>query len=143
MIPMRVCDLPGCGNEFAADPPERRYCSDAYRTADWKRRNGYGRTASERARNAGNGAVVARLPHRDDDEPQADYVLRCLCLRREAGVHTFELRRQFVGNPSQRIADLENAGHEVVHGEREQLNGQAYGVRYWLAQFAPAKEQAA
>lgn len=136
MIEMRVCELPECPNEFVADPPEKRFCCDAHRAQKWKRDKAYGRTPAEAARNGGNGAqVVTVLPHREADEPQADYVYRCLKLRGPAGVHTFELRRRFIGNPSQRIADLENQGYRIKHGEREQLNGQAYGTRYWLAEY--------
>lgn len=43
---------------------------------------------------------------------------RVLAFLRDAGargIHTHELRAAFIGNPSQRITELEDAGHEIVH----------------------------
>jgi hypothetical protein len=62
---------------------------------------------------------------------QADTVLAMLRSRGTRGVHTFELRRQYIGNPSQRIAELEARGHRITH-TREKLNGTATGTRYVL-----------
>lgn len=50
-----------------------------------------------------------------------------------AGCHTFELRAAYVANPSQRIAELEDAGHTITH-TREKLHGSAVGTRYRLVQ---------
>jgi hypothetical protein len=45
------------------------------------------------------------------------------------------LRGQFIGNPSQRIAELEALGHPISH-TRERLHGQATGTRYRLVSGA-------
>lgn len=63
---------------------------------------------------------------------QAQQVLAVLRERGSRGVHTFELRRMYIGNPSQRIAELEARGHRITHGPKERLNGEALGVRYRL-----------
>lgn len=62
---------------------------------------------------------------------QRDRVLAMLQAAGGRGVHTFELRREFIGNPSQRIAELEARGHRIDH-TRERLNGDAVGTRYRL-----------
>ena len=62
---------------------------------------------------------------------QWQVVLRELRSAGARGVHTFELRRMFIGNPSQRIAELEARGY-VVSRARERLNGDAIGCRYTL-----------
>lgn len=62
---------------------------------------------------------------------QADTVLRMLRDAGSRGVHTFELRQEYIGNPSQRIAELEGRGHLFTR-TREKLNGQAIGTRYRL-----------
>lgn len=68
-------------------------------------------------------------------------VLALLRERGSRGVHTFELRARYIGNPSQRIAELEAQGH-VISSAREKLNGDAVGARYVLvrdaAETAPA-----
>lgn len=69
---------------------------------------------------------------------QADNVLSVLRARGHAGVHTFELRGLFIGNPSQRIADLEARGHVIRHSAKERLHGKALGVRYTLVVDAEA-----
>jgi hypothetical protein len=56
------------------------------------------------------------------------------------GVHTFEMRAAFIGNPSERIARLERRGHRIRVSERERLNGGAYGVRYFLETDAQPHE---
>ena len=63
---------------------------------------------------------------------QRDTVLRMLRDAGSRGVHTFELRGAFIGNPSQRIAELEDAGYAISH-TRERLHGKAIGTRYRLA----------
>lgn len=62
---------------------------------------------------------------------QRDKVLALLRDAGGRGIHTFELRQAFIGNPSQRIAELEAAGFEIEH-TREKLHGQAQGTRYTL-----------
>lgn len=62
---------------------------------------------------------------------QAEIVLRELRAAGPRGVHTFELRRMFIGNPSQRIAELEVRGYRFTR-TREKLNGKATGTRYVL-----------
>lgn len=63
---------------------------------------------------------------------QADNVLALLQARGQQGIHTFELRGEhYIGNPSQRIAELERRGY-VVSSVRERLNGRAIGARYRL-----------
>jgi hypothetical protein len=62
---------------------------------------------------------------------QWEIVLRELRASGSRGVHTFELRRMFIGNPSQRIAELEGKGY-VVTATRERLHGDAVGSRYVL-----------
>lgn len=62
---------------------------------------------------------------------QRDRVLQMLQAAGSRGVHTFEMRREFIGNPSQRIAELEAAGHTISH-TRERLHGDATGTRYRL-----------
>lgn len=48
------------------------------------------------------------------------------------GIHSLDLRRDHgVGNPSQRIADLEALGH-VISSERERFHTGAMGCRYRL-----------
>lgn len=47
------------------------------------------------------------------------------------GVHTFEMRKAFIGNPSQRINELEDEGF-VIDKRREKLHGTATGSRYTL-----------
>lgn len=62
---------------------------------------------------------------------QAPFVLHLLEHAGPRGVHTFELRSRFIGNPSQRVAELEAAGHTIAH-RRERLRGDAVGSRYTL-----------
>lgn len=63
---------------------------------------------------------------------QAEQVLAMLRKAGAHGVHTFELRREFIGNPSQRIAELRDRGHGIRVSERERLHGRSLGVRYFL-----------
>jgi len=60
-------------------------------------------------------------------------VLRMLRAAGPVGVHTFDLRKNFIGNPSQRIAELEAEGHVIRH-TRERLRGSAVGTRYVLVE---------
>lgn len=62
---------------------------------------------------------------------QRQRVLEALIAAGSRGVHTFELRQAFIGNPSQRIADLEAEGYVITH-TRERLHGTAIGTRYRL-----------
>lgn len=59
-------------------------------------------------------------------------VLNMLRAAGQRGVHSFEMREQYIANPSQRILELEQLGFEIKHGRRERLNGTAYGRRYYL-----------
>lgn len=63
--------------------------------------------------------------------PQWQTVLLELRNAGTRGVHTFEFRRMFIGNPSQRVAELEARGYVVTH-TREKLDGKAIGCRYVL-----------
>lgn len=63
---------------------------------------------------------------------QADQTLAKLRERGEDGLHTFEMRAMFIGNPSQRIAELEARGHVIGVSPKERLRGKAWGVRYTL-----------
>lgn len=60
---------------------------------------------------------------------QREKVAHILRARGAGGVHTFELRQAYIGNPSERIADLEREGWVISHA-REKLNGTATGTRY-------------
>ena len=64
---------------------------------------------------------------------QRDVVLKALRDAGTRGVHTFELRAAYIGNPSQRIAELEAAGYVISH-TRERLHGRAMGTRYRLVE---------
>lgn len=68
-------------------------------------------------------------------------VARLLEERGEQGVHTFELRRMFIGNPSERIAELEREGW-AISSTREKLNGEAYGTRYRVEATVSTPESA-
>lgn len=70
---------------------------------------------------------------------QTDRFLEMLLAARERGVHTFEMRDDKIGNPSQRMADLRKRGFTIVVGPKERLRGPNMGVRYWLADYAPAR----
>jgi hypothetical protein len=66
---------------------------------------------------------------------QHETVLQILRDAGKRGIHTFELRREYIGNPSQRIAELEARGH-IISSTRERLNGDAWGARYVLERDA-------
>jgi hypothetical protein len=61
---------------------------------------------------------------------QRDRVLAFLRDAGGRGIHTHELRQAMIGNPSQRIAELEGLGHEIEH-KRERRNDSP-GTRYFL-----------
>lgn len=63
---------------------------------------------------------------------QEDITLTMLRQAGPHGVHTFEMRAAYIGNPSERIARLERRGHRIRVGPKERLNGTAVGVRYYL-----------
>jgi hypothetical protein len=67
---------------------------------------------------------------------QCERFLAWLQARGPVGVHTFEMRRAFMGNPSQRRSELLALGF-ALGNRRERLNGRANGSRYWLAEHAP------
>ena len=60
---------------------------------------------------------------------QRDQVAHVLRVRGDQGVHSFELRKAYIGNPSERISDLERAGWSIQH-KRERGEGGAIGTRY-------------
>lgn len=66
-----------------------------------------------------------------EEIPQRELVLQMLRDAGTRGVHTFEIRQAYIANPSQRIAELEAAGHRITH-TRERLHGAATGTRYRL-----------
>lgn len=64
---------------------------------------------------------------------QQTYVVRRLRERGDRGIHSFELRQEYIGNPSQRINELRAYGYVIPEPQvREKLNGKARGVRYRL-----------
>lgn len=63
---------------------------------------------------------------------QRDDVLRMLRDAGPAGVHTTDLRRAYVGNPSQRVADLEERGYIISHERERSPYGTSMGTRYRL-----------
>ena len=69
---------------------------------------------------------------------QRQDVLRMLRAAGPVGVHTFELRAAYVGNPSQRVSELEDEGHVIRH-TRERLRGSAVGTRYVLVTDAVSR----
>lgn len=55
-----------------------------------------------------------------------------MLLKREGSVDTFRLRREgFSGNPSQRIRELKDAGHEITSERFTRPDGRS-GARYTL-----------
>lgn len=60
---------------------------------------------------------------------QRDRVAHMLRAAGEKGVHTFTLRQAYIGNPSERIRELEDQGWVIRH-TRERLHGTAHGTRY-------------
>lgn len=70
---------------------------------------------------------------------QRQQVLQLLREVGPRGIHTFELRARYIGNPSQRVAELEAEGHHITH-QRERLNGQAVGTRYRLVESPVATD---
>lgn len=106
----RTCARVGCGTSLAGYRNDAVYCSDACSKAD---------------RRAGS-------PGQSPDAPQWLQFLRMLRAAGDKGVHTFEMRRAFIGNPSQRRQELLDRGCRLRVGEREKLHGRAQGVRYFL-----------
>lgn len=76
-------------------------------------------------------------------QPQWSRMLDWLRERGPRGVHTFELRAQGIGNPSQRVAELEERGH-VIDSVREEFgpNGST-GARYTLRVDAVVEQRRA
>lgn len=74
--------------------------------------------------------------------PLSDQQALALRLLREGGrygVHSFEMRREpnLIANPAARIKELRDVHDVKIAGERQKLNGEARGVRWWLASLAP------
>jgi hypothetical protein len=110
----RVCARVGCETRLLNHRADALWCSEACRLA---------------ARRAGQSGQTP-------DDPQWLRFLRMLRQAGPRGVHTFEMRRAFIGNPSQRKTELEKRGCRIRVSEREKLNGRAQGVRYFL-EFEP------
>lgn len=110
MTEQRLCARSGCGTSLSSMRRDAVWCSRACAMAAKREASPHGgRTgATQRTR-----------------------ILSMLDAAGSRGIHTFEMRRAFIGNPSQRIAELEAAGY-VFTRARERLNGQAFGVRYRL-----------
>lgn len=53
------------------------------------------------------------------------------------GVHTFQMRAALVGNPSERMRQLDEHGI-AWRGRDEKYQGDAKGTRFWLEDMAPA-----
>lgn len=110
----------GCGDPFEAKRPHARYCSDACRARHWKG------TGSDRPHP--DGERVLRVVKGLTDCERLGLILR---LRGKKGIHSHEIRKLAIsGNPSQRIADLEEQGFEIEH--RREHKGKRPGVRYVL-----------
>jgi len=71
--------------------------------------------------------------------PQYEIVARELRFAGSRGVHTFELRKAMIANPSERIRELEKQGY-VISKEREKLHGEARGARYKIVSAPPGSE---
>lgn len=78
-------------------------------------------------------------------QTQRQKILAVLRHAGSVGVHTAEIRKMFVANPSQRINELRTAGY-VIDSDRERSPfGQSRGTRYFLRDEptpAPAGAQA-
>lgn len=67
-----------------------------------------------------------------------DRLWESLRYHRHVGLHTFDIRsRMCIGNPSQRIAELEEQ-HGVTIPRRREKRGRRMGVRYFHPDHAPA-----
>lgn len=117
---MRSCEC-GCGASMEGRDARARYATDACRARAWKDENAYGPQVPPEVRSNGS-----------DDDPQWLQFLRMLRAAGDHGVHTFEMRRAFIGNPSQRRQELIDRGCHLRVSEREKLHGRALGVRYFL-----------
>ncbi len=68
---------------------------------------------------------------------QCEKLLRALREAGPVGWHSLDCRSKlFIGNPSQRVIELEEQGH-LISVTRERLPGRAVGVRYRLEREAP------
>lgn len=67
---------------------------------------------------------------------QRDRVLKMLRTAGARGVHTVDLRKAYVANPSQRIAELEAEGHTITHARERSPYGDSNGCRYTLSEAA-------
>ena len=63
---------------------------------------------------------------------QRDFVLQRLREAGPRGIHTFQLRKEYVGNPSQRIAELEALGYVIQSVRERPAPDRALGARYTL-----------
>ncbi len=72
------------------------------------------------------------LPPIAPRKPQCATVLDQARANRSTGIFSLNLRREHnIGNPSQRIADLEALGHKF-RKERERAASGTWGTRWWL-----------
>jgi hypothetical protein len=63
---------------------------------------------------------------------QRDIVLQMLEQAGERGVHSVDIRRAYIANPSQRIIELEERGHSIRAVRERSPYGTSMGVRYFL-----------
>jgi hypothetical protein len=63
---------------------------------------------------------------------QRAYVLQRLRESGSAGIHTFQLRGEYIGNPSERVRELVADGYGISATRERPAPGRALGVRYVL-----------
>jgi hypothetical protein len=68
-----------------------------------------------------------------DKPSQWQIVLGMLQTAGENGVHSVDIRREYIANPSQRIIELENRGHAIRAVPEKSPYGPSFGKRYFLA----------
>lgn len=62
---------------------------------------------------------------------QKEIVEHLLRARGDQGIHTFELRQMYIGNPSERVRQLRELGW-LIDSIDERFHGEAFGTRYRL-----------
>lgn len=74
---------------------------------------------------------------RESRPTQPETLLAALRASGPEGIATNVLRSQYwIGNPSERRADLERSGHRIVDRRETSSSGRPC-KRYWLEEFAP------
>ena len=120
-------DCEYCGVRFEAKRPHARFHNDECRKANHDREHG---SSSE----AGGERVLGSLKQPTDTAR----LLTALRARGPVGIHSHEIRRLGIsGNPSQRVKELEEDGHQIEH--RREHKGRRPGVRYRLLADAGAE----